>query len=338
MNEKRAFSAIVPVAGAGTRLKPHTYTYPKVLLTVGHKPIIGHILDQLISIGRPTVYMVIGYLGDKIKEYVGKNYPDLDVVYVEQPEPKGLGHAIALTDGLVKGPVFVLLGDTILDGDMARFVRFEEDCIGVKTVADPRRFGVVETGPDGYVRTMVEKPANPTSNLAIVGAYSFVDAAEMYTALRELVASGQTTKGEIQFTDALVKMVEKGAKIRPLQIDGWYDCGKPETLLSTNRYLLEHHAEKLACSVEGSLLVPPVFIDKTAIIENSIVGPYASVGAGVHISSAIVRDSIINEDAQLSRVILSASLIGPGATMSGHVQHINIGENSEIILDSSQDA
>lgn len=183
---KTEFTAVVPVAGAGTRLRPHTHTYPKVLLTVGDKPIIGHILDDLKAAGIKKVCMVVGYLGDKIKDYVSKNYKGLDVSYVEQAEQKGLGHAIWLTRRNVTGPVLVMLGDTILDADLAKFMTSKDDCIAVKEVADPRRFGVVETR-GGYISAMVEKPEHPKTNLAIVGIYSFHNSSALYNSLEKLV-------------------------------------------------------------------------------------------------------------------------------------------------------
>jgi len=324
----------VPVAGAGTRLKPHTNTFPKVLLTVGHKPILGHIIDQLVEIGTPHIRLVTGYMGDKIRFYMQRAYPDLDVAYVEQPVPRGLGHAVWLASKDLGGPVFILLGDTILDADMRRFVAFREDCIGVREVEDPRRFGVVEV-KNGYVSSMVEKPANPKSNLAIVGAYSFCHGEALHSALDEIVSSGKTTAGEIQLTDAMVALLRRGAKIRPVSADGWHDCGKPSVLLETNRYLLARHSDSLSVSRPGCLIIPPVYIARTARVENSIIGPNVSVGDGTVISSSIISDSIINSGAQLRHAAVESSLIGPNAVLVGHKQQINIGENCEIYLDTS---
>lgn len=327
---KTEFTAVVPVAGTGTRLRPHTYTYPKVLLTVGDKPIIGHILDDLEGAGIRKVCMVVGYLGDKIKDYVSKHYKHLEVSYVEQSEQKGLGHAIWLTRRCVTGPVVVMLGDTILDADLSKFMNSKEDCIAVKEVADPRRFGVVETR-GGYISAMVEKPEHPRTNLAIVGIYSFRNSSTLYNALEKLVDSGRTTKGEIQFTDALASMVRDGHRIKPLPIDGWYDCGKPETLLETNRHILDR--KKFSPRVKGCLLVPPVYISPTAEVSNSILGPYASIGDGVRIDSSIISDSIVNEHAVITNMNLSGSLIGPSAAVAGRRDQLNVGENSEIKFD-----
>ncbi|HBA59887.1 MAG TPA: nucleotidyl transferase [Elusimicrobia bacterium] len=329
---KIEFTAVVPVAGAGTRLRPHTYTYPKVLLTVGDKPIIGHILDELQGAGIKKICLVTGYLGEKIKEYVGAHYKGLDVSYVEQPEPKGLGHAIWLTRARVTGPALVLLGDTIISADLRKFTGSPDDCIAVKEVADPRRFGVVEV-KKGYISAMVEKPEKPKSKLAIVGIYSFHSSARLYAALERLVESGRTTKGEIQFTDALASLVKDGHKIRPVPIEGWYDCGKPETLLETNRYILD--SRKFSPKARNSLILPPVYISPTAKVENSIVGPYASIGDGARIDSSIISDSIVNENAFIINMNLSGSLVGPSATVVGRKDQLNVGENSEIRFDKT---
>ncbi|MEK7722224.1 MAG: sugar phosphate nucleotidyltransferase [Elusimicrobiota bacterium] len=328
----RQFTAVIPVAGAGTRLRPHTYTYPKVLLTVGDKPIIGHILDELSAAGIKKICMVTGYLGGRIQEYVAKNYKRLEVSYVEQPEPKGLGHAIWLTRRNVTGPALVMLGDTILDMDFSRFMTSKEDCMAVKEVKDPRRFGVVET-KGGYITAMSEKPEKPRTNLAIVGIYSFHNSSLLYNSLERLVDSGKTTRGEIQFTDALALMVKGGHRIKPVPVDGWYDCGKPETLLETNRHILDK--KKFSSKAKNSLIIPPVYISPTAKVENSIVGPYASIGDGARIDSVIISDSIVNENAVITNINLSGSLVGPSATVIGRKDQLNVGENSEIRFDKS---
>ncbi|MFH1619528.1 MAG: sugar phosphate nucleotidyltransferase [bacterium] len=330
MSKTCSFSAVVPVAGTGTRLRPHTYTYPKVLLTVGHKPILGHILDQLTDIGAGSVCLVVGHFGEKIREYVKTAYPSLNVTYVEQKEQKGLGHAIWLTAEHVKGPVFILLGDTIIAADMQQFIKFEEDAVGVREVADPRRFGVVETTENGYIKRITEKPEKPASNSVVVGAYSFKDSTLLYSALNDLVISQKTTRGEIQLTDAIQSLVSRGHNIRPVPIQGWYDCGKPSTLLATNRYILKKYGQQTANA--DCLVVPPVYIASTASVSNSIIGPYVSVGDGVFIKNSIISDSIINEKARIADMVLSDSLVGPGAALLGRKDHINVGESSEINL------
>jgi glucose-1-phosphate thymidylyltransferase len=330
VNKISEFSAIVPVAGEGTRLRPHTHTYPKVLLTVGDKPIIAHILDDLQNAGIRKVYMIIGYMGDKIQEYVDAHYPNLKVTYIVQSEAKGLGHAIWLAKDYVEGPALIMLGDTILSADIKKFLKPGTNALAVKEVEDPRRFGVVES-KGGYIRKVVEKPQHPKTNMAIVGIYSFNNSSILFGSLDKLVASGRKTKGEIQLTDALEIMIKSGVKIKPITIDGWYDCGKPETLLSTNRYILKK--KKLTAKRKGVVIIDPVYIAKTAKITNSIIGPNVSVGENADIKHSILSDTIVGRDSLISNLNMSESLIGAGIKLNGQVKKINIGDNSEITFE-----
>lgn len=322
------YTAIIPVAGSGTRLKPHTYTYPKVLLTVGNKPILGHIVDKLIDCGIKNICFVTGYLGDKVKDYLEKNYKNkINANYVIQEEQKGLGHAIWLTKNNVKGPIFIILGDTIIEANMRDFFDKKYAKIGIVEVKDPHRFGIVRI-KNGFIVDMIEKPSDPPTNLAIAGVYSFPNSRELYNALEHVVLSGKTTKGEIQLTDAMKYMIENGYKIKPVKIDGWYDCGKPETLLSTNKYILSKLNTKY--SIKGSVIINPVYISKKAKIENSVIGPYVSLGDGAEVVCSILSNSIINENAFIKNSNLTNSLIGPSAVVIGEKSSLNVGENSEI--------
>lgn len=322
------YTAIIPVAGTGTRLKPHTYTYPKVLLTVGDKPILGHIIDKLISSGIREICFVTGYLGDKVRDYVDFHYSKkIRVNYVIQEEQKGLGHAIWLCKNQVKGPVLIILGDTIIEADIKNFLDLKNSKIGINEVKDPQRFGIVKI-KNGLITDMVEKPKNPPTNLAISGVYSFPDSKKLFRALDWVVASGKTTKGEIQLTDAMKHMIDTGYKIKPVKIEGWYDCGKPETLLATNRYILSKKHKKY--SLKNCVVIDPVYIAETSKIKNSIIGPYVSVGDNALIEDSIISDSIINEYATIKKSNLVSSLIGPSATVIGKMNKLNVGENSEV--------
>lgn len=327
---KHDYTAVIPVAGTGTRLRPHTYTYPKVLLTVGDKPILGHILDNLKDNGFKKVCFVIGYLGDKVREYVSRNYSNFQVSYVIQEEQKGLGHAIWLTRDYVKGPVFIILGDTVIEADIPQFLKGDFDKIAVKQVSDPRRFGVVKE-KKGFIEYMVEKPEKFVSDLAIVGLYSFKNSSTLFSSLEELAKSGKTTKGEMQLTDAMALMIKRGHRIKPVKIEGWFDCGKPETLLATNRHILSRK-KNLKTPAGDFLAIKPIYISPSAKIKNSIIGPDVSVGDNAVIENSIISDSIINENAVIKSANLDKSLIGPAAYVSGRIDSINIGENSEIKL------
>ena len=321
--------AIIPVAGIGTRLRPHTHTIPKALVPVAGKPIVGHILEQLAPLAIKEIILVTGYMGDRVTEYVAEAYPHLDVCTVNQEERLGLGHAIYLTKECAEGePVLIVLGDTVVTADYSALAGGGRTLIGVKEVDDPQRFGVVEVR-DGSVVSVVEKPDVPPSNLAIVGLYYIANSALLFECLREIVEKDIRTKGEYQLTDALKLMLERGEEMGVYPVEGWHDCGLPETLLDTNRVLLERSGGN-GTGIEGSIIVPPVSIDPSAVVERSVVGPYVSVAAGATIRDSVVRDSILNSGAVVEMTLLARSLIGEGAVVRGHYQRLNVGDSSEI--------
>jgi len=319
--------AVIPVAGVGSRLRPHTYTLPKVLLNVAGKPIIGHILDKIIADGFTEASIIIGDMGDKIREYVESNYK-LKVDFIEQHERKGLAHSIYIAkETFTSEPLLIILGDTIYDVDLSPIFKSKNSSLGVKAVDDPRRFGVVES-KDGFVSRLVEKPNIPPSNLAIVGLYYIAHPQLLVSCIDELIQKDIKTKDEYQLTDALQLMVEHGEKISTFNVEGWYDCGKPETLLSTNRYLLRRYG--IATTLEGNLIIPPVSISHKAKISNSIIGPYTTIADNVKIEESIIRNSIISEDAKVEKAMLDNSIIGNNAAIKGGYKRINLGDSSEI--------
>jgi glucose-1-phosphate thymidylyltransferase len=319
--------AIIPVAGIGSRLRPHTYTIPKVLLNVAGKPIIGHIMDKIIAGGFDAVTIVVGYLGDKVKDYITDNY-SISVDFVEQEERLGLGHAIYLSRHTIsKDPILIILGDTVFDVNLSAMMKGEYSSIGVKEVPDPRRFGVAET-KNGFITTLIEKPENPTSNLAIVGLYFIKHPDILLDCLKEMIKNDVRTKGEFQLTDGLQMMIERGEKIKTFTIDGWFDCGKPETLLETNKHLLSQNSTHT--SPQDVVVIPPVFISPKAIVKNSVIGPNATIAAGAIVENSIVRNSIISEDAAVQSALLEESIIGSNAIVKGGYKKINIGDSSEL--------
>lgn len=319
--------AIIPAAGIGSRLRPHTHTAPKALLHVAGKPILGHILDELLAFGIDEIVVVVGFLGDKIVEYVKKNY-DIRASFITQKELNGLGWAIYITkEHIAEDPILIILGDTIFETDLGEVLAGQFDSIGTKIVEDPRRFGIAET--DGqFITALVEKPEKPKSNQALVGIY-YIKSTDLFSrCLEEMVAKKITTRGEYQLTDALGLMIKHGCNMTTFNVDGWFDCGKPDTLLSTNRYLLSQIE-----SVDkrpGSILLPPVFISPSAILENSVVGPNVSVGDKARIVRSIVKDSIISECAEVTDCLLEQSLIGNNSVISGQFRRANLGDSSEI--------
>lgn len=319
--------AIIPVAGVGSRLRPHTYTLPKVLLNVAGKPIIGHIMDKIIEEGINEATIIVGYLGEKIEKYIKENY-SINVNFVYQEERKGLAHSIKLAqDTFNNEPILIILGDTIFDVDLRHFCDSDYSVIGVKEVEDPRRFGVAET--DGrFVTRLVEKPENPTTKLALVGLYYIKNSSLLKECLKQLMEKGIKTKGEFQLTDGLQLMLERGEKITTFKVDGWYDCGKSETLLATNRHLLDKKSTQR--KINDVVIIPPVYISPTCEITKSVIGPYATIADGSKISESIIRNSIIGDDAKVYRALLEDSLIGNNSVVGGSYKRVNAGDSSEI--------
>ncbi len=324
-------NVVIPAAGVGTRLRPHTHTAPKGMLHVAGKPILGHILDRLAGLKNlGTIYVVVGFLAEKIEEFIKSNY-DLDIQFVHQDELRGLGYAVYLAMEQMPSddPLLVILGDTIIEIDLAGFMDGPDDALGVKVVSDPRRFGVA-VEKDGYIRKLVEKPSNPPSNLAVVGLYGIKNTALLRQCLADIVARNQTAKGELQMTDALQLMVERGSKMAAHRVEHWFDCGKTETLLLTNRHLLEGHHKQYV--FKDAVVLSPSYIAETAIVEHSVVGPHVSIGEGATVRESVIVNSIISDGASVSRCVLEDSMIGSNAWVSGHLQRLNVGESSEVGL------
>lgn len=320
--------AIIPVAGAGTRLRPHTYVVPKTLLTVADKPILGHILDGVLSAGIQEVVLVVGYKGDQVVEYVRRAYPQLQLRWVVQEEAAGLGHAIWCARQYLDGsPVLIILGDTIVEVDWTGLLCCPDNVVGVHRVDDPRRFGVVVL-QDGVVSGFVEKPEEPLSDVALVGLYLIRESHWLREALEELLHRGFRTRGEYQLTDALELMRQRGACFHPFVVEGWYDCGKWETLLETNRHLLARRGNNPR--LDGCAVIPPVYIAPTARIEAAVIGPYASVGESATIRLSVLRNTIVNAEAYVEAVVLEGSIIGARAVVQGRAQCLSVADESEV--------
>ncbi|MCK4353564.1 NTP transferase domain-containing protein [candidate division WOR-3 bacterium] len=320
---------IIPVAGMGIRLRPHTHTVPKVLMQVAGKPILGHILEKLEKIKFSEIILIVGYMKDKIKEYVNQNF-NFNVSYIEQKERLGLGNAVWLAKRKAcHEPVLIIYGDTIFEADIQEAINLYVDgCLGVKSVTDPRRFGIAEI-ENGFVKKLTEKPTHPTTNLAIVGVNFIRNSSLLFDCLDEIMIHKIKTKGEFQLTDAFQLMIEKGAKFKTFSVKKWLDCGTSETLLATNRELLSsirYPVSKKKC--KGLIIIPPVFIHPLSKIKNSIVGPYVSVAQGTKINNSIISNSIINPGAKIEKLLLNRSIIGANTIVRGNFKKLNVGDSS----------
>jgi glucose-1-phosphate thymidylyltransferase len=325
--------AIIPVAGAGTKLRPHTYTQPKALIPIAGKTILSFIVDQLHEAGIQEFIFIVGYLGEKIQEYVHQTYPNLTTHFVYQNERQGTGHAIELTKNIVgNDEVFVTLGDTICEFDVKEVLESPYSMLGVKKVDDPRNFGVASIDDDGFIEQVVEKPAIPKSNMALVGLYKIKETHFLYDCLHHIFTQNIKTLGEYNLTDALECMIARGAKFQSFKVKNWFDCGKKETLLESNATLLKKFGGKIdpSAKLENTIIIPPVSVGVGCTLKNAIIGPHVSIGANSNIQFSIVRDSIIGSYTHLYEVVLDNSLIGSDASVKGLSRSLNIGDNTEI--------
>lgn len=325
--------AIIPVAGIGTRLRPHTHTQPKSLIPVAGKPILAHIVDQLVINGITEFVFIIGYLGDKIEEYITRNYSEINAQFIIQTTGKGTGHAIWLAkEAIANEPVLIIFGDTICEVDWDKIIQSPVSVLGVKKVDDPRQFGVAELNAEGKIVRLVEKPAIPKSNLALVGIYKVIETKLMMDCIINNIENNLKTQGEFHLTDALMCMITKGTVFEAINVDSWFDCGKKEILLQTNELLLKrgNFQNVNPDLVENSIIIPPVFIGIGSKVKNSIVGPNVSIGENALVESSIIKESIIGPFAELYNSVLSNSLIGNDAFLQGTVHSLNLGDSAEI--------
>ncbi|MEX0966330.1 MAG: sugar phosphate nucleotidyltransferase [Bacteroidia bacterium] len=329
--------AVIPVAGVGTRLRPHTHTQPKALITVAGKPILSHIIDELKEAGFSEFVFIIGYLGEKVRDFITEKYPDLDSEFVVQTSREGIGHAIWLAKDQIAGAdqLVIALGDTIFDMDMQKLIAMEHSALATKPVLDPRRFGVAEIDPEGFITKLVEKPSIPKSNIALVGIYKVREVDELLAALKYIIDNDIRTKNEFQLTDALMHMIEKGVKFKSFNISNWFDCGKKEAVLETNAILLkrEEYTTSDHKNFANTIIIPPVNISDDVDIKGSIIGPNVSIGSNASIENSIIRESIIGPYAKITTSLLHNSLIGNDAQLRGMSQSLNIGDSAELNYD-----
>ncbi len=322
---------VIPMAGYGKRLRPHTFSRPKPLLNVAGQPMLKHLLDSLKGLEIDEYIFIVGYLGEQIEEYVRGQF-DFKATFVVQEQLIGQAHAVYLARQYLHGPLLILFADTLFEANLSIIHTTEADAIAfVKQVEDPRRFGVVVLDGNARVTRFIEKPDSTENKNAVIGLYYIRDSQAMLHAIEKQMALKQMTKGEFFLADAFQLMIDEGATFRTGEVDVWLDCGKPETVLETNRYLLEHgHDNSAQVARPGVTVIPPVYIHPEARLENAIVGPYAAVAAGCDIRYSIIRNSIVDEGANVHNFILDQSLIGRDARVIGRYYSLNVGDASSV--------
>jgi glucose-1-phosphate thymidylyltransferase len=325
---------IIPLAGFGKRMRPHTWSKPKPLVNVAGRPVLGHILDKLadLDVDVEEIIFIVGWLGEQIQEYYEESDYPYPARYVEQRDMLGQAHAIWLAREHLEGPVLIIFVDTIFEADLGGLERSGLDgVLYVKEVEDPRRFGVAVVDGEGQVTGLVEKPDNFENRLAVVGVYYVRDSAWLIRAIEELMDRNVQTKGEFYLADAYSVMIEQGARFGVREVSVWEDCGTPKDVLHTNRYLLDHGRDNSRrVAVSGSVIIPPVYIAPSAQIEHSLIGPYVTIAENSVVRHSIVRDSIIDEEAYIVDTMLDRSLIGKDAVVRGRYRVLNVGDSSRV--------
>ncbi len=333
----KKLKVVIPMAGFGKRLRPHTWSRPKQLLGLAGKAVIDHVLNTFDTVPKDVVVeyvFIVGYLGDKIKSFMAEDHPDLKVDFVNQEEMKGQSHAIYLARDFVDGPMIMVFADTLIETDLSFLDQEESDIVAwVKPVPDPRRFGVAELGQDQRVTRLIEKPQTMDNNLALVGFYYFKDGQDLIKAIEKQIDQKVQLKGEFFLADAINIMLDQDVcNMRTQKVNVWLDAGTFDAMLGTNRYLLEHgheNSEKAAQRM-GVKIIPPVYIHPEAEVESSVIGPHTSIEAGCKVIGCVIQNSIIEKGSQVFDANLSGSMIGQYTILKGGSQSITIGDHTEI--------
>ena len=341
MNE--TLKIFIPMAGWGTRMRPHTWSKPKPLVSVAGKTSLEHLLDMFHTVPTPDnvefVFIVGPYLGElQVPPFVRENYPGMKSHFVVQHEMKGQSHALWLAREFMHGPMIMCFSDTLLETDFSFIANEEADVVAwVMPMPDPRRFGVAELDEEGWVKLFIEKPESLENNLVLVGCYYFNDAERLCKTIEKQIERNLTFKGEFFLSDTVTLMIEEGAKVRPHRAESWLDTGTIDATLDTNKILLEEKANKTQNeTVDGVEIIAPSFIHPSAEIKNSVIGPYSSIGANCQITNSKIEESIVEADCEIQDVALSRSLIGIKTRIRGRgddqVVQLNVGDNSDIFL------
>jgi glucose-1-phosphate thymidylyltransferase len=322
---------IIPLAGKGTRLRPHTHTVPKPMLKVAGKPVMDYVLDDVRKLGGvEEVIYITGHLKGAVEAHARAAYGDLKSTFIEQVVQDGTAGAVALAKPRVDQPVLIIFVDTIFDADLSVIRSNTDDgIIWTKEVEDYRRFGVVVTDAGGHMTRIVEKPSTPISRRANIGLYYVKNWQLLFEGIDHTLRQ-PPNKGEYYLTDAFQYMIDHGAKLQVLDVAGWYDAGTLDTLLDTNRVMLEKGRARHPAGLTGATLIEPVYIEDGVTCEGATIGPNVSVGAGSVIRRSTLRNTIVGAQATVTDAALDASMVGDQAVVEGVHGAMTLGNHGEV--------
>lgn len=327
---------IIPMAGAGKRMRPHTFTTPKPLIPVAGKPMVQHLVEDICAMSKEKIEeigFVVGRFGTEAEKnllHVAEKSGSKGRIFY-QDEALGTAHAVLCAEELLNGKVIVAFADTLFRGQVT--IKDDDDgTIWVQKVADPKAFGVVKLDKHNHVTDFIEKPQTFVSDLAIIGIYYFKDGGYLKKEMQHLIDNDLKEKGEYQLTNALENMKKKGTKFTVAQVSEWLDCGNKDATLFTNKRMLEAKPQKKMPSssvTDNSTIIQPCYIHEGVTIRNSVIGPYVSVGQGTTIENSIISDSIIQNNCIVKSAVISGSILGNNVQYEGKQDMLNLGDYSQ---------
>lgn len=319
---------IIPLAGKGTRLRPHTHLVPKPMLKVAGRPVMDWVMDRLDGLDIDELIFITGHLKEQVEQYARSRYP-IPSRFIEQRVQDGTAGAVNLARPHVRGPILIIFVDTVFEADLSLVNRTDADgIIWAKEVEDYQRFGVVVTDEQGYMTRIVEKPSTPISRLANIGLYFIRDVDALWRGIDHTLAA-PANKGEFYLTDAFQHMIESGRRILTAEVGGWYDCGKLDTLLETNGILLgKGHARRR--DFPGVTIHDPVLIEDGVTVERSTIGPNVTLEAGTHVTDSTLSHTLVGRDARISGSTLGQSMLGNSVVIDSFAGSASLGDHSEL--------
>ncbi|HCS39145.1 MAG TPA: nucleotidyltransferase [Anaerolineaceae bacterium] len=330
-----SYKIVIPMAGLGSRMRPHTWNRPKPLLYLAGMTVLDHSLDQFKTLPdlehAEYVFIVSPNQGEQIQEHMQAVHPEKKVHFIVQEQMEGQSKALYLAKELLTGKVLVAFSDTLIETNLAFLATETADGIAwVKPMEDPRRFGVVELDQNGLATKLIEKPTEISNNLVVVGFYYFRDGLKLIEAIEEQVKRGDSLKGEYFLTNAINILLEHGARIKAKQTEVWLDAGIPEALLETNRYLLDHgrSAYEPREIQDGVTIIPPVSIPANVKLKSAVIGPHVTLGECCELENVVIRNSIIEAGTKILDMVIESSIIGRDVILEGRPERLNIGDNS----------